>query len=161
MAENNTPQVDQPTSGKATDAQGNLVSEAKNFIKNPLGIIGLFIILVYATAALVAGVTMFNKGLGVNDPITWFIIGFPVLVLVVFFILVVYYHTNLYAPSDFLDTSDWIELQKLLYGLDKQADQMSRALGTRAIEFADQQKRIDEAKSLVDKAISKALRFRT
>lgn len=60
---------------------------AKGLSKNPLGIIALFIVLVYGFASLV---TAFGSGLTATErlPLVWFMVVFPVLVLIGFLWLV-------------------------------------------------------------------------
>lgn len=163
---------EQPDSGKPAESpkrdttQGDFIGEAKNFIKNPLGIIGLFVVLVYSVATIMGGLLMKDGPTPTTqDHITnaaWliqFIVWFPVLVLLIFTLLVVFCHENLYGPSDFLDPKDWIELQKVLHDIDKQQDQLTRELGARATEFAEQNRNIQKAQAIVGKALGKALGF--
>ena len=77
------------------------MKDAHKLTRNPLGIIGLFIVLIYALASVVFSVS----GTGM-DPIerrtvVFFLVLFPVLVLVVFVWLVTRHHGKLYAPYDF------------------------------------------------------------
>src|SRR5215216_5862677 len=73
---------------------------ARGLAQNPLGIIALFIVLVYGFASLVVGI-------GANlDPastivLVWFMVLFPVLVLGVFAWLVSRHHWKLYSPRDY------------------------------------------------------------
>jgi hypothetical protein len=73
---------------------------ARGLAHNPLGIIALFIVLVYGFASLVVGI-------GANlDPastivLVWFMVLFPVLVLGVFAWLVSRHHWKLYSPRDY------------------------------------------------------------
>ncbi|UJF35509.1 hypothetical protein [Paenibacillus hexagrammi] len=83
-----------------------LASQAKNFINNPLGIIGLFLVLVDGIAGMVIILSKLNVIL--NLLLVLFIIGFPLVVLRVFFILVVKYHKNLYAPKDYNDEGNFV-----------------------------------------------------
>lgn len=73
---------------------------AKALARNPIGIIALFIILIYGFASLVVG---FSSNLTATErlPIIWFLVFFPVIVLAVFAWLVSQHHTKLYAPSDY------------------------------------------------------------
>ena len=57
---------------------------AKGFTKSPLGIIALFIVLVYGFASLVVS---FGQNIGDNvTPLIYFMVIFPVLVFVGFFV---------------------------------------------------------------------------
>jgi cytochrome c oxidase subunit IV len=73
---------------------------AQKLARNPLGIIALFIVLVYGFAALVTG---FSSSFTANEklPLIYFMIIFPVLVLGVFGWLVSRHSNKLFAPSDF------------------------------------------------------------
>ncbi|MBS7777654.1 hypothetical protein [Acidovorax sp. CCYZU-2555] len=73
---------------------------AKSLAKNPLGIIALFIVLIYGFAALTLG---FNSRLEATEriPLVYFLVSFPVVVLLLFGWLVSCHHEKLYAPSDF------------------------------------------------------------
>ncbi len=76
---------------------------AKALTKNPLGIIGLFIVLVYGFACLVLGVSGKYLEPDERQPIVWFLVLFPVLILAAFCRLVTNHHKKLYAPSDYRD----------------------------------------------------------
>ena len=83
---------------------------AKGLAKNPLGIIALFIVLVYGFAALV---TTFSGSLSASErlPLIWFLVLFPVLVLTVFLWLVSRHGGKLYGPADFRDEENYIRMQ--------------------------------------------------
>lgn len=71
--------------------------------RNPLGIIALFIVLVYGIAALVLGVSSNDLQPNERFPLICFLVIFPVIVLAVFYRLVSNHHVKLYAPNDFPD----------------------------------------------------------
>lgn len=81
---------------------------AKELAKNPLGIIALFILLVYGFACLLFGVSVKELASNERMPIIYFTIGFPVLVLGVFSWLVSKHHNKLYAPSDYRDDESFL-----------------------------------------------------
>lgn len=88
-----------------------VVSEtAKGLAKNPLGIIALFIVLVYGFASLV---TAFGSSLESSEriPLIYFLILFPVLVLGVFAWLVSRHAQKLYGPADYKDEENFIRMQ--------------------------------------------------
>ena len=71
-------------------------------IKNPLGIFALFVTFIDGIAGFVISVNFSNlKGSGERLPLIWFIVGFPVLILVTFVFLVIKYNEKLYAPKNF------------------------------------------------------------
>lgn len=73
---------------------------AKGLAKNPLGIIALFIILIYGFAALTLGL---NNSPQPSErlPLVWFLVIFPLIVLGTFGWLVSCHHEKLYAPDDY------------------------------------------------------------
>ncbi|HEY9141059.1 MAG TPA: response regulator [Bryobacteraceae bacterium] len=83
---------------------------AKSLARNPLGIIALFIVLVYGFASLV---TAFAGSFTAAErlPLIYFLISFPVLVLGVFTWLVSKHSGQLYAPSDFRNEENYVITQ--------------------------------------------------
>jgi CheY-like chemotaxis protein len=82
---------------------------AKGFTKSPLGIIALFIVMVYGFASLVVGL-----GANINNhivPLIYFMVFFPVLVFFGFLWLVAKHHKKLYGPSDFKDEENFLKTQ--------------------------------------------------
>jgi hypothetical protein len=85
---------------------------AQSLSKNPLGIIALFIVLIYGFAALVVG---FSSNLNTNErlPIIWFLVIFPIIVILVFAWLVSCHYEKLYGPKDYGNAKLFLEtLQK-------------------------------------------------
>lgn len=80
---------------------------AKGLSRNPLGIIALFIVLVYGFASLV---TAFGSTLkdGERLPLVYFLVVFPVLVLGVFAWLVSRHAGKLYSPGEYKDESNYV-----------------------------------------------------
>lgn len=83
---------------------------AKSLARNPLGIIALFILLVYGFASLV---TAFAGSFTSAErlPLIYFLIFFPVLVLGVFSWLVSKHSAKLFAPSDFRNEENYVKMQ--------------------------------------------------
>jgi CheY-like chemotaxis protein len=92
------------------DHTKNFGDTAKSLARNPLGIIALFIVLVYGFASLV---TAFASSFTASErlPLIYFLIVFPVLVLVVFSWLVSKHSGKLFAPSDFKDEDNYVKMQ--------------------------------------------------
>ncbi len=83
---------------------------AKSLARNPLGIIALFIVMVYGFASLVtAFAASFTNG--ERLPLIYFLIIFPVLVLGVFAWLVSRHSGKLFAPSDFRNEDNYVRMQ--------------------------------------------------
>lgn len=92
------------------DDTRNFGATAKSLARNPLGIIALFIVLVYGFASLV---TAFAGSFTEAErlPLIYFLIGFPVVVLGVFAWLVSKHSGKLFAPSDFKDEENYVKMQ--------------------------------------------------
>jgi hypothetical protein len=73
---------------------------AKGLARNPLGIIALFIVLIYGFAALTLGISSTLQP-GERIPLVWFLVVFPFVVLLTFGWLVSKHHEKLYAPGDY------------------------------------------------------------
>jgi hypothetical protein len=82
---------------------GEFSKAAQKLSRNPLGIIALFIVLVYGIAALVLGVSSNNFQPNERLPLIYFLVLFPIIVLIAFYRLVSNHHVKLYAPDDFQD----------------------------------------------------------
>lgn len=80
---------------------------AKGLSRNPLGIIALFIVLVYGFASLV---TAFGSSITPQErlPLIYFLVLFPVLVLGVFAWLVSRHAGKLYSPSDYKNEDNYV-----------------------------------------------------
>jgi len=76
----------------------NFFKETKNQSRNPLGIIAIFISLIYGFAALLLNSSLEKITLAERWVLIIFIVLFPIIILITFYILVTKYHGNLYAP---------------------------------------------------------------
>lgn len=81
---------------------------ASKLARNPLGILALMIVLVYAIAGLVTS----TDGLGSTERLILiiFLVSFPVVVLLTLYILVAKHHDKLYAPTDFVNEDNFVRL---------------------------------------------------
>jgi len=85
------------------------MEKATGLTKNPLGIIALFVSLIYGFACLVLSSSIHNlNGAEERLPLIWFIIIFPIFILIMFTYLVMKHHTKLYAPSDYKDEKNFV-----------------------------------------------------
>lgn len=71
--------------------------------RNPLGVIGLFIWLIYSIAGMVFAISISQLSYSIQLILTLFIVLFPPAILFVFYFLVTRHHNKLYAPGDFKD----------------------------------------------------------
>ena len=79
----------------------SMYETAKSLARNPLGIIALFIVLVYAVASIVISLAKTEFYQNPFHPAVLFLAIFPLVVLVSFTYLVIKHHRNLYAPQDY------------------------------------------------------------
>jgi hypothetical protein len=93
-----------------TDQTKSFGETAKSLARNPLGIIALFIVMVYGFASLV---TAFAGSFTATErlPLIYFLICFPILVLGVFAWLVSKHSGKLFAPSDFKNEDNYVKMQ--------------------------------------------------
>ena len=82
---------------------------AKKLARTPLGIIALFIVLVYGIASLVM-ISTEAGAVNERQPLIYFLVSFPVLVLAVFAWLVSRHSDKLYGPSDFTNEENYMKL---------------------------------------------------
>jgi CheY-like chemotaxis protein len=93
-----------------TDQTKSFGETAKSLARNPLGIIALFIVMVYGFAALV---TAFAGSFTAGErlPLIYFLVFFPILVLCVFAWLVSNHSGKLFAPSDYRNEDNYVKMQ--------------------------------------------------
>ena len=93
-----------------SDTQIGIIDAAKSLARNPLGIIALFIVLVYGFASLV---TAFAGSFTAQErlPLVYFLVSFPILVLIVFAWLVSSHSGKLFAPADFKNEENYVRMQ--------------------------------------------------
>jgi hypothetical protein len=111
-------------------------NSAQKLARNPLGIIALFLLLVYGIAGLVFSVAA--KGLDVSErrPLVWFLVLFPALVLGAFIWLVARHHTKLYAPFDYSDSEGFFRALKGLT-IDEQRAKLDAEVKSLQVESRD------------------------
>lgn len=80
----------------------------KDLVRNPIGIVALFISLIYSIANLLLGATAKSLTPDERFPIVIFIVLFPVVILGVFYLLVSRHHGKLYAPGDYKDDRSFL-----------------------------------------------------
>jgi hypothetical protein len=116
---------------------------AKELARNPLGIIALFIVLIYGFATLLIGASEHLQTVE-RMPIIWFLTIFPVIVLCIFAWLVSSHHKKLYAPSDFKDEKIFAEIEN---------PQLSKFLVAKQEDLQSQNLEVAEQRTLERKKI--------
>lgn len=116
------------------DDSGSWLREARGFTRNPLGIIGLFVVLIYGLAVVVAG---FSQHLSEGQ--RWVMVAvvalFPPLVLAAFFRLVTQHHAKLYAPSDWKDERNFLTAAGQDSAEEKRDEEAREIIGAEAAEI--------------------------
>lgn len=84
----------------------NNMGDKGNFFKNPIGVIGLFLVLTEAIASAV--IVKSNLNDFQNTILVVFVVLFPCIVLWVFYLLVTKHHKKLYSPSDYKDEQNFV-----------------------------------------------------
>jgi hypothetical protein len=77
------------------------IKNLKDFVRNPLGIVALFISLIYGFASLLLGSAAEKLEAPERWPLVGFVVVFPFVVLHVFYKLVTEHHGKLYGPGDY------------------------------------------------------------
>jgi hypothetical protein len=77
--------------------------------RNPLGIIALFISLIYGMSAFLLGASVKNLSQENQNWLVYFIVTFPFVVLFVFGWLVSAHHTKLYGPADYRSDKGFLD----------------------------------------------------
>lgn len=87
----------------------NLLKQGKEYIGNPLGVIALFVLLIYGFACLVLGVGAGGLESSHKTILIYFLVLFPVVILISFVYLVTKHSYKLYAPKDYKDEENYME----------------------------------------------------
>lgn len=106
----------------------SFINNSKGLARNPLGIIALFISLIYGFACLVLGFSGDNLENNERLILIIFLVGFPLLILISFLFLVTKHYRKLYAPSDFKDERNYLETIDILTQKSRIQDQINIAI---------------------------------
>lgn len=114
---------------------------AKHFAKNPIGVIALFIVLIYGFASLtiIFGTKIPADGL---MPLIWFLFFFPFCVLLLFGWLVSEHHEKLYSPADFRSDDGFHQAQQTKTRTNQISAEHEKARNI-AIEFIKENSKIE------------------
>jgi hypothetical protein len=136
-----------------------LMGITPSLTKSPLGIIALFILLVYGLASVVF-ITSPTEATSERSILIWFIVIFPVVVLSVFTWLVVSHHEKLFGPSDFQDETIFFKTISSKYPSAKELVESNILIGSKAnLDLKAQQSEKEELLDTVgqkDLAVVKA-----
>lgn len=100
---------------------------ARGMTRNPLGIIALFIVLVYGIAGLALGTTAEALTSGQKTTLVWFLSAFPFAVLFTFAWLVARHPGSLYGPRDYRSDEAYLkalDAARQIAKLDEEVDEV-------------------------------------
>jgi len=92
-----------------------MAQEAKK-VSNPLTLIAIFAGVSESTAVAILPF-LAKMGTPLPPQIIWFVVLYPVLIVILFFYTLWTNHIVFYAPGDFEKTSDFLEVYKAAYGM--------------------------------------------
>lgn len=119
--------------------------------RNPLGILALLIVLVYAIAGLVSASESFTSG---NLTIlVWFLVTFPIIVLFSLIYLVTKHHNKLYAPSDFENQEHFVNLIHSQINQSPKLIELSEDIGAIAAKDSDTEVSPINVQEITDKEL--------
>jgi len=129
----------------------SFTKSAKDLSRNPLGIIALFIVLVYGFACLLFGFSSESLSADEKTPLIWFIIIFPVLILFLFGWLVSGHHDKLYSPSDYRDDRSFLTTLQQRSSKNHKTIENSNQRIDDLMKYGEGYKAIDEQETIIKK----------
>jgi hypothetical protein len=130
---------------------------SKKQVRNPLGIVALFISLIYGFASLLLGSSAEKLESIERWPIILFIVIFPFSVLYVFYKLVTEHHGKLYSPGDYKADDSFLKthtVQELEAKLEEEVDEVVALESTNLSLYE-----ADDIRKNIKNKISKAENF--
>jgi hypothetical protein len=124
-------------------------------LRSPLGIVALFLVLVYGFASLVTTAEHLEPSL--RQILVWFLVIFPLVVIFVFYRLVTKYPDKLYAPSDFRDETHFLKIMEIGLRRPNQAIELAKQLAEKATEKIGSSDKTEIIKAEITKASIKTL----
>lgn len=114
---------------------GEVFTGAKSLSSSPLGIIALFIVLIYGIAGLVFGVSVGSLGDYPKLILVWFLVAFPATVFLMFVYLVIFHYWKLYGPSDFADQKDFLAIFDRMRNAEKTLDFLAETSNVAVVDL--------------------------
>lgn len=120
-------------------------------VSNPLTIIAIF----SGLAETLATVALIKLPPGIQEIFVYFVMAFPTGLVLLFFIVLYFKNTVLYAPSDFEDQAHYLELNKVKKNINEQLDQIFSQINSKGISLSKVE--IDQAKARVERSVEEAI----
>lgn len=89
------------------------LKNAAKFTRNPLGIIGLLLVLVYGIFLLATSTQAFSETQKII--LLCFAVGYPIIIIYILFVLVTKHHEKLYSPLDFENADSFERIVELKF----------------------------------------------
>lgn len=121
----------------------DFLKDAKEYARNPLGIVALFISLIYGFASLLLGASADKLESIERWPLLLFVVLFPFAVLYVFYKLVTEHHGKLYSPSDYKTDDSFLRTLSPEEKANKLESDAKEAIGDVFIEKASPKKKLE------------------
>jgi predicted Rossmann fold nucleotide-binding protein DprA/Smf involved in DNA uptake len=118
-------------------------------VSNPLTIIAIFA----GVAETLATVALVKLPLEVQSVFVYFVMVFPMVIVLLFFFVLYFKNIVLYAPSDFDDQNHYLQANNLKEKVDHQMDEIFASINKRGVKLS--QEDLDRAKSELAKTITK------
>ncbi|MEZ8687173.1 hypothetical protein A145_04320 [Vibrio splendidus 5S-101] len=118
-------------------------------VSNPLTIIAIFA----GVAETLATVALVQLPLEIQSTFVYFVMAFPATIVLLFFFVLYYKNTVLYAPSDFDDQNHYLEANNLKEKVSNQLDSIFQSINERGSPIP--QEELDKAKSSIVKTITR------
>lgn len=120
-------------------------------VSNPLTIIAIF----SGLAETLATIALINLPPNVQETFVVFVMAFPTGIVLLFFLVLYFKNTVLYAPSDFEDQSHYLEVNKVKQNVSERLDHIFDKMNSNGAFFSDAE--IKQAKAEVVRSVDEAL----
>jgi len=118
-------------------------------VSNPLTIIAIFA----GVAETLATVALIQLPVEIQSTFVYFVMAFPASIVLLFFFVLYFKNTVLYAPSDFDDQSHYLEANNLKDKVNNELDSIFKGFNKHGSKLS--QEEVERAKSSVTKTITK------
>ncbi|BCI53937.1 hypothetical protein NIIDNTM18_32150 [Mycolicibacterium litorale] len=163
MGDTDVPMLTKPAALDGGYMEGDIKSftdTATKLSRSPLGIIALFVVLVYGIAALAPALYASSLGDAEKLLLVIFIVAFPVIILGVFAWLVTAHNDKVYAPTEFLTLEDYLKFLEARSKLDAEKAAKTAAslsIATLKSSAGGQELQGSDIDQIVDVAVQAAL----
>lgn len=120
-------------------------------VSNPLTIIAIF----SGLAETLATIALIQLPPAAQEIFIYFVMAFPAGIVLLFFFVLYFKNTVLYAPSDYEDQAHYLEVNTVKRDLNEQMDKLFIHLNSRGASLTREE--IEQAKAQMEKSIEQAI----